>query len=149
MVRKERKWLTHIILIIVSIVVLFPIVWVVSTSLRRDNAAFSTKLFSSRMTLQNYIDLIAPEKNGPRLVSDMDALILMAPPHDKITVERAKELFQRDVERFKRYIQETEQLKKEIDNAIAYLNDYFEKNSQTIIKSYIADIDNIIKETSI
>jgi len=79
----------------------------------------------------------------------MDALILMAPPHDKITVERAKELFQRDVERFKRYIQETEQLKKEIDNAIAYLNDYFEKNSQTIIKSYIADIDNIIKETSI
>ncbi|WP_372589567.1 ABC transporter permease subunit [Fervidobacterium pennivorans subsp. shakshaketiis] len=146
MVRKERKWLTHIILIIVSIVVLFPIVWVVSTSLRRDNAAFSTKLFSSRMTLQNYIDLIAPEKNGPRLVSDMDALILMAPPHDKITVERAKELFQRDVERFKRYIQETEQLKKEIDNAIAYLNDYFEKNSQTIIKSYIADIDNIIKE---
>lgn len=146
MVRKERKWLTHILLIIVSIVVLFPIVWVVSTSLRRDNAAFSTKLFSSRMTFQNYIDLIAPEKNGPRLVSDMDALILMAPPHDKITVEKAKELFQRDVERFKTYIQETEKLKKEIDNAIAYLNDYFEKNSQSLIKSYIADIDNIIRE---
>uniref|UniRef100_A0A7V4KCN4 ABC transporter permease subunit n=2 Tax=Fervidobacterium pennivorans TaxID=93466 RepID=A0A7V4KCN4_FERPE len=146
MVRKERKWLTHIVLIIVSIVVLFPIVWVVSTSLRRDNAAFSTKLFSSRMTFQNYIDLIAPEKNGPRLVSDMDALILMAPPHDKITVEKAKELFQRDVERFKTYIQETEKLKKEIDNAIAYLNDYFEKNSQSLIKSYIADIDNIIME---
>ncbi len=146
MVRKERKWLTHIILIIVSIVVLFPIVWVVSTSLRRDNAAFSTKLFSSRMTLQNYIDLIAPEKNGPRLVSDMDALILMAPPHDKITIEKAKELFQNDVGRFKMYIQETEKLKKEIDNAITYLNDYFEKNSQSLTKSYIADIDSIIKE---
>jgi maltose/maltodextrin transport system permease protein len=146
MVRKERKWLTHIILIIVSIVVLFPIVWVVSTSLRRDNAAFSTKLFSSRMTLQNYIDLIAPEKNGPRLVSDMDALILMAPPHDKITIEKARELFQKDVKRFKMYIQETEKLKKEIDNAISYLNDYFEKNSQMLTKSYIDDIDSIIKE---
>lgn len=67
MVKKERKLLTHIILIIVSILVLFPIVWVVSTSLRRDNAAFSTKLFSNRLTLQNYRDLIAPEKTDQGL----------------------------------------------------------------------------------
>ncbi|QAV32708.1 carbohydrate ABC transporter membrane protein 2, CUT1 family [Fervidobacterium changbaicum] len=146
MVKKERKLLTHIVLIIVSVVVLFPIVWVVSTSLRRDNAAFSTKLFSSRMTLQNYVDLIAPEKNGPRLVSDMDALILMAPPHDNITVEKAKVLFQNDVKRFKSYIEETEKLKKAIDDAISYLNEYFEKNSDKLIKSYVSNLDNIIKE---
>ncbi|AMW32674.1 sugar ABC transporter permease [Fervidobacterium islandicum] len=146
MVKKERKLLTHIVLIIVSVVVLFPIVWVVSTSLRRDNAAFSTKLFSSRMTLQNYVDLIAPEKNGPRLVSDMDALILMAPPHDNITVEKAKVLFQNDVKRFKSYIEETEKLKKAIDDAISYLNEYFEKNSDKLIKSYVSDLENIINE---
>ncbi|WP_448374773.1 ABC transporter permease subunit [Fervidobacterium sp.] len=146
MVKKERKWLTHIVLIIVSVAVLFPIVWVVSTSLRRDNAAFSTKLFSSRMTFQNYIDLLAPEKNGPRLVSDMDALILMAPPHDKITIEKAKILFQKDVETFKKYIVETEELKKQIDNSIEYVKTYFEENSEKLLKSYASNIDDIIKE---
>jgi len=146
MVKKERKWLTHIVLIIVSVAVLFPIVWVVSTSLRRDNAAFSTKLFSSRMTFQNYIDLLAPEKNGPRLVSDMDALILMAPPHDKITIEKAATLFQNDVERFKKYIAETERLKREIDNSIEYVRKYFEENSEKLLKSYASNIDDIIKE---
>ncbi|MEN3041817.1 MAG: ABC transporter permease, partial [Fervidobacterium sp.] len=118
MVKKERKLLTHIVLIIVCIVVLFPIVWVISTSLRRDNAAFSTKLFSSRMTFQNYIDLLAPEKNGPRLVSDIDALVLMAPPHDRDTVEKAKEYFKKDIELFKKYIAETQQLKKNIDDSV-------------------------------
>jgi len=146
MVRKERKILTHIILIIISVAVLFPIVWVVSTSLRRDNAAFSTKLFSSRMTLQNYIDLLAPEKNGPRLVSDMDALILMAPPHDKITIEKATQYFKEDVQRFKKYIQETENLKSQIDTAISNLREYFEKNSDALIKGYVSDIDKIVGE---
>jgi len=146
MVKRERKVLTHIVLIIISIAVLFPIVWVVSTSLRRDNAAFSTKLFSSRMTLQNYIDLLAPEKNGPRLVSEMDALILMAPPHDKITLDKASLLFKEDVKRFKKYISETENLKKEIDTSVDYVKKYFETNTDSLIKSYISDIENIIKE---
>ncbi|KAF2961694.1 ABC transporter permease subunit [Fervidobacterium sp. 2310opik-2] len=146
MVKKERKLLTHIILIIVSILVLFPIVWVVSTSLRRDNAAFSTKLFSNRLTLQNYRDLIAPEKNGPRLVSDIDALVLMAPPHDKDTLEKANEYFKKDIELFKKYIVETETLKKTIDTNIETLRKYFEENSDTLVKMFNSDIDKIIKE---
>ncbi|MCX7653866.1 MAG: ABC transporter permease subunit [Fervidobacterium sp.] len=146
MVKKERKLLTHIVLIIVCIVVLFPIVWVVSTSLRRDNAAFSTKLFSSRMTFQNYIDLLAPEKNGPRLVSDIDALVLMAPPHDRNTVEKAKEYFKKDIELFKKYIAETQQLKKKIDDSINSIEKYFQENSEQLINSFNSEIDKIIKE---
>ncbi|MGC8820195.1 MAG: ABC transporter permease subunit [Fervidobacterium sp.] len=146
MVKKERKLLTHIILIIISVAVLFPVVWVVSTSLRRDNAAFSTKLFSNRLTLQNYRDLIMPEKNGPRLVSDIDALILMAPPHDKDTLDKAKGYLKKDIELFKKYVVETENLKKSIDDSIVNMKKYFETNSDKIIKSFNKNIDKIIKE---
>ena len=53
MVRKKNRWLTYALLTLLVVVVLFPIVWVVSTSFRRDEAAFSPKLFSSRLTLQH------------------------------------------------------------------------------------------------
>ena len=141
---KKRKVLTHIILIVVCIVVLFPIVWVVSTSLRRDNAAFSTKMFSSRLTIQNYRDLLAPEQNGPRLVSDIDALILSAPPQDKITIEEAKQLFAKDVQKFQNYIKETESLKAKIDENINEIRDYFEQNSDQLIATFSKNLDDII-----
>ncbi len=141
---KKRKVLTHIILIVVCIAVLFPIVWVVSTSLRRDNAAFSTKMFSSRLTIQNYRDLLAPEQNGPRLVSDIDALILSAPPHDKITTEEAKQLFAKDVQKFQNYIEETESLKAKIDENINEIRDYFEQNSDQLIATFSKNLDDII-----
>ncbi|HCL98685.1 MAG TPA: ABC transporter permease [Fervidobacterium sp.] len=144
MMAKKRKVLTHIILIVVCIVVLFPIVWVVSTSLRRDNAAFSTKMFSSRLTIQNYRDLLAPEQNGPRLVSDIDALILSAPPHDKITTEEAKQLFAKDVQKFQNYIKETESLKAKIDENINTIRDYFEQNSDQLIATFSKNLDDII-----
>jgi len=144
MVKKRRKILTHVILILVCIVVLFPIVWVVSTSLRRDNAAFSTKMFSSRLTFQNYIDLLAPEKNGPRLVSDIDALVLSAPPHDKATVEEANKLFSKDIQKFKEYIKETEELKMQIDKSIQAVRDYFEQNSDKLVSSFSNNLDSIV-----
>ena len=144
MAKKRRKVLTHIILILVCIVVLFPIVWVVSTSLRRDNAAFSTKMFSSRLTMQNYRDLLAPEQNGPRLVSDIDALILSAPPQDKITIEEAKQLFAKDVQKFQNYIKETESLKAKIDENINEIRDYFEQNSDQLIATFSKNLDDII-----
>lgn len=146
MVKRERKLLTHFILILICFVVLFPIVWVVSTSLRRDNAAFSTKLFSTRLTFQNYIDLLAPEKNGPRLVSDIDALVLMAPPHENISIEQAKKLLATDIERFKKYISETENLKRRVDKEISFLKEYFEKNSGKLIEKFAKNVDDIISQ---
>lgn len=146
MVKRERKILTHVLLTVICVAVLFPIVWVVSTSLRRDNAAFSTKLFSTRLTLQNYIDLLFPEKNGPRLVSDLDALVLMAPPYDRKSVDEAVKVFAANVDRFKRYIAETETLKKRVDASIDSLKRYMEENTNSLVARFNGDIDRIIAE---
>jgi len=64
MIVKRGHIITHIILWILIPIILFPVVWIVSTSLRRDEAAFSTRLFSSRISIQNYKDLLIPEKNN-------------------------------------------------------------------------------------
>lgn len=74
-VERKRYWLRHLILIIVLAIVLFPMLWLVTTSLRRDQAAFSSKLFSSRLTLQHYRNLIFPERSVPRLVLDMQSAV--------------------------------------------------------------------------
>ncbi len=74
-VQKRIYWLRHILLIVVVAIVLFPIVWVVTTSVRRDNAAFSTKLFSTRSTFQHYKDLLLPPRNLPVLLADMQNLM--------------------------------------------------------------------------
>ena len=107
MIEKRRPFLTHIILWILIPVILFPIIWIVSTSIRRDEAIFSTKLFSSRVSLQNYRDLIAPEKNMPALVQEMQNLILRASPYDSWKEERLKEAVLEDIKAFKGYLQET------------------------------------------
>ncbi len=107
MIEKRRPFLTHIILWILIPVILFPIIWIVSTSIRRDEAIFSTKLFSSRVSLQNYRDLIAPEKNIPALVQEMQSLILRTSPYDSWEEKRLKEVLLEDIEAFKGYLQET------------------------------------------
>ena len=71
MVEKKRFVGTHITLAIVLVVVLFPLFWVFTTSIRRDNAAFSTELISSRLTLQHYKELLFKPKNLPVLIADM------------------------------------------------------------------------------
>ncbi|OAA31429.1 hypothetical protein AT15_08000 [Kosmotoga arenicorallina S304] len=70
-IEKKRYWLRHIILIIVIAVVLFPMVWLISTSIRRDQAAFSPHLFSTRITLQHYKNLLFPERSVQRLILDI------------------------------------------------------------------------------
>nr|MBP7303936.1 ABC transporter permease subunit [Fervidobacterium sp.] len=96
------------------------------------------------LTIQNYRDLLAPEQNGPRLVSDIDALILSAPPQDKITIEEAKQLFAKDVQKFQNYIKETESLKAKIDENINEIRDYFEQNSDQLIATFSKNLDDII-----
>lgn len=109
MVEKRRTLITHIILWILIPIILFPIVWVVSTSIRRDEAAFSTKLFSSRITLQNYIDLLAPEKNMPVLVQEIQNLILKTPPYDTWSDEKIEKQITSDLQGLKGYLKETEE----------------------------------------
>ncbi|MEA2067260.1 MAG: ABC transporter permease subunit [Thermotogota bacterium] len=74
-IEKKRYWLRHLILIIVLAIVLFPMVWVVSTSIRRDEAAFSPKLFSTRVTLQHYQNLLFPKKSISRVILSMQQAV--------------------------------------------------------------------------
>ncbi|HXL03149.1 MAG TPA: hypothetical protein PK016_08585, partial [Candidatus Atribacteria bacterium] len=150
MIERGRPLLTHIILWILIPVILFPIIWIVSTSIRRDEAVFSTKLFSSRVSLQNYRDLIAPEKNMPALVQEMQNLILRASPYDSWKEERLKEAVLEDIKAFKGYLQETrdryeraqssfdninlalssrsKNIKEEVLSSLRELKEYLEKN---------------------
>jgi len=72
-VERGKYWLRHIVLIVIVVVVLFPMVWLVSTSIRRDQAAFSSNLFSSRVTFQHYRNLLFPERSVGRLILDLQS----------------------------------------------------------------------------
>ena len=62
-VRRRKNWLTHIVLITLLCIILFPILWVITTSIRKQNAAFSPYLFPHSISFENYKELIHPEKN--------------------------------------------------------------------------------------
>src|SRR6056297_2726296 len=61
----------HLFIILMLVIILFPLFWIITTSVRRDNAAFSTDLISNRLTLQHYKDLIINRKNIPLLITEM------------------------------------------------------------------------------
>lgn len=131
MVQRRGNIFTHIFLIFIIAVILFPVVWVVTTSLRRDEAAFSSKLFTSRLTLQHYRDLVAPEKNLPFLVQDLQAMISKVKPYDTWSEEELKDAVGSSIEKVKSYLSETEA---RLNNAVnsfervdAFLNDHSEE----------------------
>ena len=72
-VERRLYWLRHLILIVIVAIVLFPMVWLASTSVRRDQAAFSSNLFSNRVTLQHYRNLLFPERSVGRLILDLQS----------------------------------------------------------------------------
>ena len=45
----------HLLLVLLSLVCLFPVYWMVATSLRPENAIFETSLWPSSMSLDNYV----------------------------------------------------------------------------------------------
>ncbi|TYT22893.1 ABC transporter permease subunit [Dictyoglomus thermophilum] len=145
MVEKKTYWLTHIVLWILIPIILFPVVWVVSTSIRRDEAAFSTKIFSSRVSLQNYKDLIAPEKNMPALVQEMQNLIMLTPPYDNWDRKRVEKEIERDISALKSYIEETNTRYNEVEKNYKALNDYLSLKTDNI-KTSLYELIESLKE---
>lgn len=145
MVEKKTYWLTHIVLWILIPIILFPVVWVVSTSIRRDEAAFSTKIFSSRVSLQNYKDLIAPEKNMPALVQEMQNLIMLTPPYDNWDRKRIEREIERDISALKSYIEETNNRYNEVEKNYKALNDYLSLKTDNI-KTSLYELIESLKE---
>ncbi|MBO8161433.1 MAG: ABC transporter permease subunit [Thermosipho sp. (in: Bacteria)] len=135
MIVKRRNWLTHIILIALVVIILFPVVWVISTSLRRDNAAFSTKLFSSRVSIQNYKDLLFPEQNVLRLMKDIEAITTNTMPYSEKSFEELVSKFDRDIKRLKDYSNETKMLIEKTDEEYQTIQGFIEDNSEELLNS--------------
>ncbi|ACM22939.1 Maltose ABC transporter, permease protein [Thermotoga neapolitana LA10] len=149
MVRKRNRLLTHILLIILVIVVLFPIVWVVSTSFRRDEAAFSPKLFSSRLTLQHYKDLVAPEKNLPVLIQEMQSLVSRVEPFKDVTREKAEKLIEDRISRFDGYLNETRKLLEDSYRRYTKTEETFSERVEEVkahTESVLEKIENAVKK---
>ncbi len=143
MVERRTPFLTHAVLIFLIILILFPVVWVVSTSIRRDEAAFSTKLFTSRVTLQNYVDLLAPEKNIPVLVQELQNIISRVKPYDRITLEQAKKLTEKYIKRLELYLQETENRSKLAKQSYSTVASRMQENVELIRNSVFDSLEKL------
>ena len=139
MVRKKNRWLTHVLLTLLVVVVLFPIVWVVSTSFRRDEAAFSPKLFSSRLTIQHYKDLVAPEKNLPVLIQEMQSLVSRVKPFDNVSREKADRLVEDRIRRFENYLAETKKLLEDVNARNSKIEEALSQKFSDVL-SYTKDV---------
>lgn len=144
MVGEGRKsLLTHLILWIIIPIILFPIIWVVSTSIRRDEAAFSTRLFSSRLTLQHYIDLVAPEKNIPVLIQEIQNLSLKTPPYDKWNEEKIKKLIDEDLKLLKNYMKETHERYENSKELFDKVNNFLSSKNEDIKKKTLSILSEL------
>ena len=76
-----RNWDTgagHALMILVSLVCVFPIYWMIVTSLRPANEIFSTKLWPDAASLENYAYALQAVPMQQMLIDTLGALIL---PH--------------------------------------------------------------------
>jgi maltose/maltodextrin transport system permease protein len=145
MVERKTYFLTHIILWILIPLILFPVVWVVSTSIRRDEAAFSTKIFSSRISLQNYKDLLAPEKNMPALVQELQNLIMLTPPYDSWDRGRVEREIEKDISNLKSYIDETKSRYDKAEKGYRDLNNYLALKTNEIKNNIYLQLEALKK----
>ncbi|HBT40418.1 MAG: Binding-protein-dependent transport systems inner membrane component [Thermotoga sp. 50_1627] len=135
----------HAILIFLIVVILFPTVWVVTTSLRRDEAAFSTDLFSSRLTLQNYVDLIVQEQNVPVLVKELQKLISRVSPYDRLTLAQARTKATELLRKMRNYLDESNKRNDSARKSYEALVKIFETNANRVKQSTLNDLRQIEK----
>jgi len=89
-IEKKNYFLRHLFLILFTVIVLFPLLWVVLTSIRRDNAAFSPKMFSSRLTMRNYTTLLFPSPNAPEIIKEMNSSTAYIGKYKQYSTEKAQ-----------------------------------------------------------
>ncbi len=148
--RKRFHIITHTLMIALIVIILFPVVWVVMTSIRRDNAAFSPKLFSSNITIQHYKDLLLPPRNVPVLVSELGNAISLSDPF-KGDQKRAEEVIEKDIRRLSEYNSKTRSISKFVENHEKSLSRDAEDSAKAELKTFkrkllaiFSDVDNEI-----
>ncbi|HNR62768.1 MAG TPA: ABC transporter permease subunit [Thermotogota bacterium] len=146
MVGKKHFLGTHITLIIVLLIVLFPLFWVFTTSIRRDNAAFSTELISSRLTLQHYKELLFKPKNLPALISDMKQAANISKQYkdwDEDRIERAISGF---INQFSHNLLKTEEALDRTDADIGQLEQFYAQESQETKDTFLSVLPQLEKD---
>ncbi len=143
-----KKIIVHAVLIFLIAVILFPTVWVVTTSFRRDEAAFSSELFSSRLTLQNYIDLVLPERNIPVLVQEMQNILSRAKPFNQLTFDQAQKRMEDSLGKFEQYLQQTTSKYSVAKETYQRIDDFLKKNSEKTKELVLNNLEELKKTIS-
>lgn len=147
----------HLIVIATVVMVLFPLLWMFTTSIRRDNAAFSPELFSNQITWQNYKDLLFPKKNLPALHNEIVNVVNLGEPYKNMTKDQIISLMNSDYSLFNNYFKETSDLVNNMDsNANWITKNYLPKAKTSVFEktkilstqdiSYIATVDKILSQ---
>lgn len=133
-VERRKYWIRHLILIVVVVVVLFPMVWLVSTSVRRDQAAFSSNLFSSRITFQHYRNLLFPERSVGRLILDLQSATYATGEYRGRSQEDLKKTVERYLVKFEELMDESEEMVASIENGTSAIEKELKEKESLIIR---------------
>lgn len=114
----------HAIMIILVVLILFPMFWIVATSVRRDNAAFSTKLFSNRYTFQYYKDLLLNKKNIPQQISELKKIANLSTDYAQMSKEELLASFNQTEDELRRQMalskEQILKLEQYVDEVVAF-----------------------------
>jgi maltose/maltodextrin transport system permease protein len=124
----------HIIIIAFIIIVLFPILWIFMTSIRRDNSSISPNLFSGQTTWQNYVDLILETKNIPALYNEMANIYSLGSPYNKMTKDEIVNRLNADFKDYDGYFKSTSNMSNSVSESASWIAvNYLPKAKQMAI----------------
>ncbi len=128
----------HLFIILMLVIILFPLFWIITTSVRRDNAAFSTDLISNRLTLQHYKDLIINRKNIPQLITEMKKVTTVSSEYGEM--EKAELLQTLDDYEADLKDQMTDSVSyiKEAEPAVEEIEQYVSENKKKVVEAFHA-----------
>ncbi len=119
--KKRIHPVRHVVMIAVLVVILFPLLWIFTTSIRRDNAAFSPELFSNQTTWQNYKDLLFPKKNIPALYNELVNVYNLGKPYNRMSQQEIQKLLNNDFRSYNNYFEETRTLSESISSNASWI----------------------------
>jgi maltose/maltodextrin transport system permease protein len=113
-----KTTIKHLLILFLVVLILFPMFWIIATSIRRDNAAFSTDLISNRLTLQNYKDLIFQTPNVPQRIAEMKKIVTISDEYSNLTKEELLERLNKEEEELRKQLKQSIALVHKSDDAV-------------------------------
>lgn len=129
----------HIIMIAVIVVVLFPILWIFTTSIRRDNTSISPNLFSGQTTWQNYVDLILEKKNIPALYNEIANIYSLGSPYNKMSKNKILNILNGDFNAFDGYFKDTLKMNNSVTSQASWISVNFIPQAKLMAVTNVKD----------